>query len=71
MCVCVVGVHSPMMLKRKLENESLCVYECLRAFWVVEVVFLCFLGREYGNNGHIVWRVGKEEGEVEEEEEEE
>lgn len=33
MCECegvwLVCVHSPVMLKRKLENESLCVCECL------------------------------------------
>lgn len=58
-----------MKLKRKLENESLCVCECLFVFWVVEVPFLCFLGWDYGNNGHIVRRVGKgERREVEEKE---
>lgn len=72
MCVCArcVCVHSPVMLKGKLENGRLCV--CVCVFWVIEVLFLCFLGWECGNNGHIVWRVGKEErGEVEGEDEEE
>ena len=54
-------VHSPMMLKGKLENGCLCVRVYVCVFWVVEVPFLCFLGWERGNNGHIVWRVGKEE----------
>lgn len=35
--VCAICVQSPMMLKRKLENESLCVS------WVVEVLFRSLL----------------------------
>lgn len=48
------------------------VCECLCVFWVIEVLFLCFLGKENGNNGRIVWKVGKDDegGEVEGEEEE-
>lgn len=37
------------------------VCKCLCVFWVEEVLFLCFLGWENGNNGRIVLRVGKDD----------
>lgn len=46
------------------------VCKCLCVFFVAEVLFLCFLGWENGNNGRIVLRVGKEDGGVGVDEEE-